>query len=187
MVAAMPSHRIEERCFNNGPVSARRIGLASLMVACSTLVGCDLPRDPEGTLDRVRNGVLRVGVTPHGEWVESDAGRPPTGIEPALVEDFARQHGATIQWFRGSETEVLTALEEYELDLVVGGLTEDTLWSDRIALSQPYFETENARHVIAVAPGENAFLLELDRFLKRHEGSITQRVIDARSESSLGP
>ncbi len=172
MVAVMPSHRIAERCFNNGPVSARRIRLASLMVACVTLFGCDLPRDPEGTLDRVRNGVLRVGVTPHGEWVESDAGRPPTGIEPALVEDFARQHGATIQWFRGSETQVLTALEEYELDLVVAGLTEETLWSDRVGLSQPYVETRNGRHVMAVAPGENAFLLQLDRFLQSREGSI---------------
>lgn len=184
----MPSHPRDGHFIDRRRHSAARNWLGSLSLTCFVfLVGCDLPRDPEETLSRARNGVLRVGVTPHEPWVESDSGRPPTGIEPAVVEEFARQLGADVRWYRGSETEVLTALEEFELDLVIGGLTDDTLWSDRVGLTQPYVETENARYVMVVAPGENAFLLKLDRFLKRREGSIKQRVIDARSESSLGP
>jgi len=182
----MPSRRIEGRRIDRRRIPSPRGELVALVVACcSALSGCDLPRDPEGTLSRVRNGVIRVGVTPHGRWVESDEGQPPTGIEPTLVEDFARQLGAEVRWYRGSETQVLTALETFELDLVVGGLTDDTLWSDRVGLSQPYFETEDRRHVMAVAPGENAFLLQLDRFLKSREEAIAQELRKAAASRKV--
>lgn len=166
-----------ESCVLRRRTLVRRIVLGPLVAAAlSFVLGCDLPRDPEGTLHRVRSGVVRVGVTPHGPWVETDAGKPPTGIEPALVEDFARQLDARVQWYRGSETQLIEALEAYELDLVVGGVTDDTLWSDRVGLSQPYAETANGRHVIVVAPGENALLLELDRFLTSREDVILEQV-----------
>lgn len=35
--------------------------------------GCDLPRDPEQTFERVRGGTLRVGITARPPWTSFDA------------------------------------------------------------------------------------------------------------------
>ena len=158
-------------------VRATGLALAGIVL----LVGCDLPRDPEGTLDRVRGGTLRVGVTarePWTNWERTGRDRRPTGIEVELVERFARELDAEILWVRGSESELFTSLEQFDVDLVVGGLTDDTPWSDRIALSRTFAETADGKHVMATPPGENALLLRLDRFLAREQESIDRRIAD---------
>jgi hypothetical protein len=45
---------------------------------------CDLPRDANGTLSRVRGGVLRVGVSLNGPWTMRSDNRV-TGSEVLLV------------------------------------------------------------------------------------------------------
>ena len=50
----------------------------------SLAAGCQFPRDPEGTLDRVEGGTLRVGVVEDPPWVEL-GGREPGGVEPEIV------------------------------------------------------------------------------------------------------
>ena len=45
----------------------------------------------------------------------------------------------------------MEALEHFELDLVIGGITEQTPWEKRIGISRPYIETHL---VIAVPPGQ---------------------------------
>lgn len=143
--------------------------------------GCDLPRDPEGTLDRVRGGTLRVGVSAHEPWTKwegSGSDRRPTGIEVELAERFAEELNAEIEWVRGSESELFTSLEEFHLDLVLGGLTDDTPWSDRIGLSKSFAETADGKHVLATPLGENAFLLRLDRSLTRQEPTIRRRIAE---------
>src|SRR4051812_1816803 len=102
--------------------------------------GCSsLPRDPEGTLQRVRGGRLRVGLVEQPPWVVR-AGRSPAGAEVELVRRFADELGATPEGIWGGEEEHMQALEQCELDLVVGGLPDDTPWSDRVGLAGPYFE-----------------------------------------------
>jgi polar amino acid transport system substrate-binding protein len=148
------------------------------------------------------------------------------------------------------------ALEQYELDMVVGGLTDDTPWKDRVALSHPYYEeditigsarsgflpqaidenqiavvcgqieaalvrqrggvavpvddlAESAlpiaaprwridqlgrrpshlrlqirRYVLAVPPGENGWLVYLERFVRREKPSIGHLLMDIPSASS---
>jgi polar amino acid transport system substrate-binding protein len=99
--------------------------------------GCGIPRDPEGTLDRVEGGTMRVGIIEHAPWtVLADDG--PAGVEVDLVEGFARTIDAEIQWFEGSQAELLTSLEDRELDLVVGGLADDDAWAQRVTFTQPY-------------------------------------------------
>ena len=45
--------------------------VALLLDGCGSLVPTDFPADPDGTLDRVRDGgVLRVGASPRPGWVE---------------------------------------------------------------------------------------------------------------------
>ena len=51
---------------------------AALVLALA-LGACDLPRDPKGTADHVRNGVLRVGVSENPPWTDF-AGAEPSGL-----------------------------------------------------------------------------------------------------------
>ncbi len=130
------------------------------------LGGCDLPRDPEGTLARVRQGVMRVGWSANSPWVES-GGEVPAGTEADLVRAFARSLDARIEWRRDGEQELLADLEKYELDLVICGLTRETPWKKKVGLTRPY--TPTGKQVLAVPPGENAWLVKLEYFLDHRE------------------
>jgi len=133
--------------------------LVAAALAAALLTGCGVPRDPEGTLDRVRDGTLRVGITESQPWARVDRGRR-TGVEVRLVERLATELGAKIEWTDGAEAELIAALEVRGLDLVIGGLTVDSPWQARAALTRPYATT---RVVVAVpasqrAPGDIAGL-----------------------------
>jgi ABC-type amino acid transport substrate-binding protein len=161
-------------------VDVRR-ALWALLLPALLLAGCgtSLPRDPEGTLDRVRGGTLRVGVSANPPWAETPASlgpgldepaETPTGIEPTLVADFARSLDAEVDWSTGGEEALVADLENGRLDLVVGGLTADSPWSEHAALTRPYVtvpgpDGEAEPHVMATAMGENAFLVALEMFL----------------------
>ena len=72
-------------------------------------------------------------------------------------------------WTRGSETVLVQSLDKHELDLVIGGFDRKTVWKATAGVSQPYArDFEGKSHVVLAAPGENRFILELDRFLTEH-------------------
>lgn len=100
--------------------------------------GCGLPRDADGTLDRVRHGVVRVGMVVDTPWVTDSAGGAG-GVEGRLTAELARRLGARVEWVRRPEAELLTALSHRELDLVVGGFTADAPWSQEVAFTKPYY------------------------------------------------
>ena len=78
---------------------------------------------------------MRVGVTENPPWVRLGR-RGPTGIEPVLVRRLARSLGARVEWVEGSESKLMAALHEREIDLVVAGLTrKDSPWEDRAAIT----------------------------------------------------
>jgi polar amino acid transport system substrate-binding protein len=115
--------------------------MKTLAVALAlTLAACGIPRDPEGTLERVDGGVMRVGVTDAPPWVELGA-EEPDGIEVRLVESLAEELDAEIEWVEGSEQELFGALTGRDLDLVVGGLTAETPRSAEAAVTHPYLTT----------------------------------------------
>ena len=131
---------------------------------------------PKGTLDRVRGGILRVGITYADPWV-SRVGAEPTGVEVELVEAFARDLGSRVEWVQGSEEQLFEKLELGELDLVIGGITAKSPWKRKGAFTRPYAtvlsETgQPEKHVMAAHMGENAFLTELDVFLQGREREI---------------
>jgi polar amino acid transport system substrate-binding protein len=141
--------------------------LAALVVALS---GCSvsIPADPDGTLDRVRTGVLRVGISPNPPWTVTDANLSRTEVE--LVRGFADRLDADIEWTEGGEEMLVTSMERGELDLLIGGLTAKSPWVDKVALTAPYAQSTDDHgkthdHVMAVPMGENAFLFELESFL----------------------
>jgi polar amino acid transport system substrate-binding protein len=122
------------------------MALVAVALLAVLVGGCGVPRDPESTLDRVRGGTLRAGITASEPWTTLDDGRPG-GVEVELVERFASELGARVEWVDGSEADLIGALEVRELDLVVGGLTADTPWQSKAAITRSYATT---RVVVAV-------------------------------------
>ncbi|MGX5358838.1 substrate-binding periplasmic protein [Kocuria sp. KH4] len=155
-------------------VSMRRC-LRALVVAALLAVlgsGCapGFPKDPEGTLDRVRGGELRAGVSESPPWAEvADSGRP-SGVEVELVEEFADRIDAEVVWYPGAESHLIRSLEGGDLDVVVAGLTDTSPWTKHAALTRPHTEIETwdgrtEKIVLATRLGENGFLTELETFL----------------------
>lgn len=150
--------------------------LMAAPVLAVALTGCvaHYPADPYGTLERVTDGVLRVGVS-HNEPFTSVLGPVPSGREVELVEDYADTLGAQVEWTAEGEEELVDQLEHGRLDMMVGGLTQQTPWQQKVGLTRPYTQTTDEfgrteKHVMAVRQGENAFLLELDEFLQDRGG-----------------
>lgn len=130
----------------------------ALFALAPCLGACDLPRDAGGTTDRVRGGVIRVGVIAAPPWTVDSAGTV-AGVEGLLVGELARELGARVQWSRRPAQELIGALHARELDLVIGGLTADLSWKHEAAFTKPYY-TDTV--VIGVDSGASARLREMD-------------------------
>lgn len=120
-----------------------------LIIIPIAFIGCEIPQDPEGTLKRVQGGTMRVGVSDSKPWVIKGPNGQPSGVEVELVRRFAKGLNAKIEWDWGSVEEHMEALKHYELDLVIGGLTEATPWKKEVGTTRPYF---TSRIVVGVSP-----------------------------------
>lgn len=143
----------------------------ALAAATLLLSGCglDIPADPEGTLATVRGGELRAGVSPNGALLDV-SGPEPAGAEADAIRAFAESLDAEVEWTVGSEEALVRGLEDGEIDLVAGGLTDQTPWLDKAGVTRAYREITDERGrqhklVMLVPLGENAFLSELEVFL----------------------
>jgi polar amino acid transport system substrate-binding protein len=148
---------------------------APLTVVCLLFTpACGIPRDADHTMDRIRHGTVRVGVVQNPPWVI--AGEQVRGVEPALVADAARQVDARIEWVRWPESELMRALHDRKVDVVLAGILDTTPWGQEVALTTPYFVEQRSgdrrRHVVAVAPGENAWLAHVERVLRQHRDAV---------------
>lgn len=121
-----------------------------LVLVAVLVAGCGIPRDTDGTLDRVRGGVLRVGVAENSPWTVVAGPGEVSGAEAELVDRLADEVDARVEWHPGTESALMAALEERQLDLVVGGLADDVPWTEHAALTRPYATT---RVVVAAIDG----------------------------------
>lgn len=109
------------------------------IVAALLCQGCRYPQDVEKTLEQVRGGVLDVGLTENSPWViRTD---PPSGVEVDIVREIARGLDAEVRWHWASEGELVPALKQFQLDLVIGGLVDTKRLKSQVALSKPYFNS----------------------------------------------
>ncbi|MBS7455851.1 hypothetical protein [Coralloluteibacterium stylophorae] len=147
----------------------RASALALVLVLC----GCDLPRDPAGSTERIVGGTLRIGVVDAPGWTDAAA---RTGAEADAVRRFAATLGARPVWRAGSESQLMHALQIADVDLVVGAIAADSPWDRRVGMSRPFpakrYAAADAEvfvpaHVWAVQPGENRFLLRVEAFLEQ--------------------
>ena len=112
---------------------------------------------------------MRVGYTENPPWVTDTA-----GVERRLVHDLAASLGARVEWVRGSESRLIEDVHERKLDLVIGGLTADGTWITQAAPTRP-FHSDTVRkkdHVWAAPPGENAWLVTIERFLRGKRDAV---------------
>lgn len=115
--------------------------LAAAILILGAAACTSLPVDPEGTLDRVRGGTLRAGAVENDPWVTVEGG-DLGGVEVRLLEEFAAGLEADIEWTAGSEQELFGALNQGQLDVVVGGLVSDNPNSLHSAFTHPYVTSQ---------------------------------------------
>lgn len=137
------------------------------LLGCIALVSCSIPSDPEGTLEHIKeSGELVVGVSHAPPWTDTSDG-DVTGSEVELMKEFAAELDVRPRFVPGGEEHLVEELEEGAIDVVVGGLTVNSPWSNVAAPTRAYAETQGAKvgHVMLVRAGENRFLTELELFL----------------------
>jgi polar amino acid transport system substrate-binding protein len=147
---------------------------ASIYLSAIALFACGLPRDPDDTLKRVQGGTLRVGIAEHRPWTVDSAGTY-AGVEAEMVRELARELDARVVWRSGGESVLLPMLHQRKLDLVIAGLDAATPWSKTVGITRPYHTVEDPEKrelVWAVAPGENAFQMRVERFLRRQRARV---------------
>ncbi|WP_102159094.1 transporter substrate-binding domain-containing protein [Zhihengliuella halotolerans] len=162
----------------NGPHKFVQLFFALVLLLILSGCGVSIPADPDGTLDSVRGGTLRVGAVPNGEFVEVSGPAGPrgavgeeqvSGSEVDLVRDFADELGARIEFYVAGEEELVRRFDDGSVHLVIGGLTDETPWESDAGVTRPYAERilggQKRKIVMLVPPGENAFTTELERFL----------------------
>ncbi|MCP2371866.1 ABC-type amino acid transport substrate-binding protein [Agromyces terreus] len=154
----------------------RPLAPTALVIGCIlALTGCgiSIPTDPDGTLQRVvRTGELRAGASPAGTALVVDGDRV-SGALADLVEEFAAEQGARVIWTVGSEEALVEDLEQGDLDLAVGEMTDQTPWSDRASVTRPYTDLpglEGRKTVLLLPLGENAFQSALETYLDEEVG-----------------
>lgn len=164
------------RSSSDRPARAGRTAaaVAGLLIA-ALLSGCGItvPSDPDGTLNAVTGGELRVGTSPDRDLVEL-SGDEPRGPVVDLVDGFAAHLDAETTWTVASEETLVRMLEQGDLDLIAGALTPDTPWIDKAGVTRGYPGIDGAgdRELVMLVPlGENAFLSSLESYLDRKVGS----------------
>lgn len=133
----------------------------SLLMLPLLIGGCDaLPRDAAGTTDRIeRAHAMRVTILP---------GTPDARPALALLDSYARSHDARITLVPIHGEHAHKALEDGEIDVLVGHFAKASPWQADIALSKPVArgEPDDKDHPvlrIARRNGENALILATDR------------------------
>lgn len=150
-------------------LAAAALGVTLLLTGCGQPL---MPADPDGTLQAVRGDVLHAGVTPNGDLMNVSDDEP-SGDEADAIRAFAESLDADVKWTVGAEETLVRGLEDGTLDLVAGGITDKTPWTDKAGVTRAYREVvddQGRRHmlVMLVPPGENAFLSELEHFLSSY-------------------
>jgi polar amino acid transport system substrate-binding protein len=144
----------------------------ALLLAGMFLTSCGLPRDPARTSEFVRGAAMRVGVVHNPPWVIDDGARVD-GVEARLAASIAAANGTRIEWVRQPEFVLMDLLLKREIQLAIGGFEATLPWAKEIAFTRPYVKTpDGIGHVLAVPPGENAWLLSIDRILRAQRASV---------------
>jgi len=153
------------------------LSLLIIATACK-----EIPADPNRSFEKAIGTGLSVGYSVNPPWVTEKNGTPG-GIEPGILNAYARSAGIKIVWEKGSEQVLLEKLEKQELHLVIAGLTKDTPWKSRkIGLTKPYRRNDKTRHVMAIQQGENRLLMNIERYFQQNMDSLLANINEENRE-----
>lgn len=111
-----------------------------IILAVLVLVGCRYPVNIERPMAAMHGGELNIGLSENPPWVINSA-QGPAGLEVEIVRALAEDMNATINWHWDSEGNLLAALSHYQLDLVIGGLTQDSNVSALATPTKAYYQS----------------------------------------------
>lgn len=154
---------------------ARKLPPAAIttVAAATLLTGCgSIPADSVGTLDRATGGSLVVGVSEHEPWTEISEDGQYSGSEVELIESFADSIDAEIEWQHAPESVLAGRIDNDQLDIVIGGLTNSSPWTTHMAMTRPYASVDGQNMVMGVRMGENELQVALERHLAEEHGEI---------------
>ena len=122
----------------------------------------DFPKDPRGTLDRVRGeGSFRVGL------VSSAAREDPEQLAQRLVDRIGKAARASPQMVSGETEVLLTGLEEGHLDVVIGRFEKKSPWAARVTFGPPLRTDTQGKSQLLLRPamrnGENGWITLIER------------------------
>lgn len=119
---------------------------------------CSFPKDPNNSFENAKKFSLRIGIIPNTDSIT-------TSFEKNLVEDFAKEEGMQIQFITANETELVKKLENYQLDIVLGGFEKKSNWKTKVGMTKPYDD----KHVLFIPRGENRLLFQLEKFITQNK------------------
>ncbi|HSI03613.1 MAG: hypothetical protein ACAI38_13480 [Myxococcota bacterium] len=125
-----------------------------------------MPRDRKDTLARVEHGELRAGFTHHPPEVDCHAGGP-RGDEVAMIERLAAKLEARLVTTCASEAELVEDLRALRIDIAAGAFDGQSPWRKRAGATLPHSRHSGRRFL--VPPGENAWLMRVDRLIASAE------------------
>ena len=122
----------------------------------------EFPRDPEGTLKRVRSEhSFRVGL------VTTPTENEPHAEVVALLAAIGRRVEARPDIVRGDGEPMLKQIEEGELDLVIGRFEKKSPWAKSVTIGPPLRKEKRGKAEFHLAPvmqnGENAWIALVER------------------------
>lgn len=135
-----------------------------LLTACR-----NFPKDSSGTLKKVQSGSLRAGIS------YSINNHKDT----AFIHLLAKSLNAKVLWTYGDHYHLARLLKSGEIDIAIGGFTDDSPFKEEAALTKPYHtdtmqlgdEVMEVKYVTVIPKGENAFLMFIEDLI-HHEQQI---------------
>lgn len=124
-----------------------------------TLSGCQFPDDPNQTLKKIHDTHrLKAGVC---------LNHAAPSEERALLQKLATHLNAEISWYSGNQEALYRQLRDYKIDIAACAIHQDSPWSDLLAFTVPYYKRDKTAYVLAVPPGENAWLKQVNVFIEQ--------------------
>ena len=131
--------------------------LINLLISCKPF-----PRDAMQTYEEIKNSRdLKVGLLHAPPYVDL-LSHELLGSEVALIQSFVKNRkikGVAFIFFNTQEG--FKALENKKIDLLLGGMKKNMPFK-KVGYTRPFGQNR----VIAISPGENRLLVELERYIK---------------------
>ena len=117
--------------------------LIILLAGLILVVGCEAPRQRTAqTVEKApAENVLRVGVTANAQPLVYRQGNTIVGLEADMARELAKYLGKSLQFVELDWEDLIPALIDDKIDIIMSGMSITRLRKVRIAFTIPYFKS----------------------------------------------